>query len=72
MKIRFCEKNNGKGKVYRQLCDEFPNHDIKIKDCVKQCSVCSELPVATIDKVRVTARDGDGLYQKIVEIIQIK
>jgi hypothetical protein len=26
--------------------------------------------MATVDKKRVTARDGDGLYRKIIEIIR--
>jgi uncharacterized protein YuzB (UPF0349 family) len=69
MKIRFCEHNKGKGKVYRRLRDEFPDLNIKIKECVKQCGACSEMPMATVDKKRVTARDGDKLYQKILEII---
>ena len=69
MKIRFCEHNKGKGKVYRRLSEEFPDLNIKIKECVKQCGACSEMPMATVDKKRVTARDGDKLYQKILEII---
>lgn len=70
MKIRFCEHNKGKGKVYRRLSEEFPDLNIKIKECVKQCGACSEMPMATVDKKRVTARDGDKLYQKILEIIR--
>jgi uncharacterized protein YuzB (UPF0349 family) len=69
MKIRFCEHNKGKGKVYRRLTEEFPDLNIKIKDCVKQCSVCRETPVAVVDKKKVTAKDGDQLYEKIVELI---
>ena len=69
MKIRFCDNNQWKSKVYRRLCDEFPNQDIKIKDCVKQCSVCREMPMATINNTRITAKDGDVLYRKIVDII---
>jgi uncharacterized protein YuzB (UPF0349 family) len=69
MKIRFCEHNMGKGKVYRRLTEEFPDLNIKIKDCVKQCSVCRETPVAIVDKKKVTAKDGDQLYEKIVELI---
>jgi len=70
VKIRFCEHNKGKGKVYRRLSEEFPDLNIKIKECVKQCGACSEMPMATVDKKRVTARDGDKLYQKILEIIR--
>ena len=70
MKIRFCEHNKGKGKVYRRLKEEFPDMNIKIKDCIKQCGVCSEMLAATVDKKKVTATDGDELYEKIVALIQ--
>jgi len=70
MKIRFCENNKGKGKVVRRLKEEFPDLDIKIKDCIKECSSCDEKPTAKVDKIRITARDGDALYQKILEIIK--
>ncbi|HEY4743173.1 MAG TPA: DUF1450 domain-containing protein [Desulfuromonadaceae bacterium] len=69
MKIRFCEHNKGKGKVFRRLREEFPDLNIKIKGCVKQCSACRETPMATVDKRRVTARDGDELYRKLLEAI---
>lgn len=70
MKVRFCEHNKGKGKVYRRLKEEFPDLDVKIKDCIKQCSACREKPVATVDKKKVTARDGDELYDHIVDMIR--
>ncbi|MBC8017198.1 MAG: DUF1450 domain-containing protein [Verrucomicrobia bacterium] len=70
MKIRFCEHNKGKGKVYRRLKEEFPDLNIKIKDCVKQCSTCRDNPMATLDKKKVTGKDGDQLYEKIVELIR--
>jgi len=70
MKIRFCEHNKGKGKVFRRLTEEFPELNIKIKDCIKQCSACRENPTATVDKQKVTGKDGDQLYQRIVELIR--
>lgn len=69
-KIRFCEHNKGKGKVVRKLEEEFPDADIKVKKCVKQCGVCRELPMAVVNKVRVTGTDGDDLYQKITKQLQ--
>lgn len=69
-KIRFCENNKGKGKVVRRLQEEFPHLNIKVKDCVKQCSVCRDQPVAVVDKIKVTGRDGDDLYLKIIELIR--
>ena len=70
MKIRFCENNKGKGKVIRRLEEEFPDLDIKIKSCVKQCGTCRDQPVAVIDKVKVTGKDGDDLYLKIIQLIR--
>lgn len=70
MKIRFCEHNKGKGKVFRRLTEEFPDLNIKIKECIKQCSACRENPLASVDKKKVIAKDGDQLYERIVERIQ--
>jgi len=69
VKVRFCEHNKGKGKVFRRLTEEFPDLNIKIKSCVKQCGSCREAPMATVAKQRVTAKDGDQLYEKIKELI---
>ena len=69
MKIRFCEHNKGKGSVIRRLEEEFPDLNIKVKSCVKQCSVCREQPVAVVDKKKITGKDADDLYTKIVELI---
>lgn len=70
MKIRFCEHNKGKGKVIRRLEEEFPDLNIKIKSCVKQCGACRDQPVAIVDKVKITGKDGDDLYAKIIELIR--
>ena len=70
MKIRFCEHNKGKGKVFRRLEEEFPDLNIKIKSCVKHCGNCRELPMAVVDKKKVTGKDGDDLYARIIELIR--
>ncbi|HXE97010.1 MAG TPA: DUF1450 domain-containing protein [Dongiaceae bacterium] len=70
MKIRFCDHNKGKGKVIRRLEEKYPDLNIKTKSCVKQCGTCREQPVAVVDKVKVTGKDGDDLYQKIIELIR--
>jgi uncharacterized protein YuzB (UPF0349 family) len=70
MKIRFCEHNKGKGKVIRRLEEEFPDLNIKVKDCIKQCSSCREQPTAVVDKVKVTGKSGDELYARIIELIR--
>ncbi|MBT1073016.1 DUF1450 domain-containing protein [Pelotalea chapellei] len=69
MKIRFCEHTKGKGKVYRRLKEEFPELNIKVKECIKQCSLCRETPMATVDKVKIVGRDSDDLYEKIIKAI---
>jgi uncharacterized protein YuzB (UPF0349 family) len=69
-KIRFCEHNKGKGKVVRRLEEEFPDLNIKIKSCVKQCGICREQPIAVIDKVKVSGKDADELYVRIIEQIR--
>lgn len=69
MKIRFCESNKGKGKVFRRLTEEFPDLNVKIKSCIKQCGACRETPTATVDKKKVTGRDSDELYRNIVDLI---
>ncbi|MDD2853198.1 MAG: DUF1450 domain-containing protein [Desulfuromonadaceae bacterium] len=70
VKVRFCEHNKGKGKVVRRLEEVFPDLNIKIKGCVKQCGVCREVPVAVVDKIKVTGRDGDELYARVVALIK--
>lgn len=50
--------------------EEFPDLDIKIKDCLKECGTCGEKAVAKVDKEKITARDGDALYKKIIELIK--
>ncbi len=69
-KIRFCEHNKGKGKVVRRLEEEFPDLSIKVKSCIKQCGCCRDQPVAVVNKKKVTGKDGDDLYAKIVEMIR--
>ncbi len=56
--------------MFRRLVEEFPDLNIKIKDCVKQCGSCRDQPVAVVDKKKVTGKDGDDLYRKIIEMIR--
>jgi uncharacterized protein YuzB (UPF0349 family) len=72
MKVRLCEHNKGKGKIYRQLTEEYPDLDVKIKSCIKQCSSCGEKPTATVDKHKITAGTVERLYEKIAEEIKGK
>lgn len=54
----------------RKLEEEFPDLNIKVKNCVKQCGVCREQPMAVVDKKKVTGKDGDELYARIIELIR--
>ena len=56
--------------MFRRLEEEFPDLNIKIKSCVKQCGSCHELPVAVVDKIKVIGKDGDDLYARIIELIR--
>jgi uncharacterized protein YuzB (UPF0349 family) len=66
MKIRFCEHNKGKGKVYRKLKENHPELNVKIKDCLGRCGPCHKTPFALVDKKTVCAVDGEELYRKIL------
>jgi len=70
MKIRFCEHNKGKGKAYRRLKEEYPDLNIKIKKCIKECGTCSGKPMATVNKDKISASTGDDLYRKIADTIK--
>lgn len=69
MKIRFCDRNKGKGKIVQKLQEEFPDLDIKVKGCIDECSTCDKKPMARVGKIRISASNGEKLYQKIVEAI---
>ena len=56
--------------MVRRLEEDFPDLNIKIKSCVKQCGICREQPVAVVDKIKVTGKDGDDLYARIIELIR--
>lgn len=50
--------------------EEYPDLNIKIKECIKECGTCSGKPMATIKKIKISARNGDNLYRKIVDTIK--
>lgn len=67
MKVRFCGNNKGVKKVVMRLREEFPELDIKRKDCMKKCGVCKREPFALVDGLLVTAEEGEDIYLRIVE-----
>jgi len=70
VKVRFCENNKGKSKVYRRLLEEYPDLDAKIKKCLGQCGSCGEQPIAMVEGKKVKGNDTDDLFRKIVIIMQ--
>lgn len=70
MKIRFCENNEGSAKVCKQLRKEFPELNIKRKDCIKNCSPCNKAPIAMVEGELLRAVDSEELYRKIVAAIK--
>jgi len=50
MKIRICTHNKGSERNFEQLKIRFPERDIKLKKCVKQCKICKEQQFICIDK----------------------
>ncbi len=70
MKIRFCEHNKGTGKVAKKLKTDYPELNIKRKDCLNDCSICKKAPFAQVQGKVVKADDGDELYKKIVAEIE--
>ena len=70
MQIKFCEHNPGKGAALRRLEEDFPGQEVTVQKCIKQCSVCREMPMATVDGERVTAPDGARLFEKIAQRVR--
>lgn len=73
MKIRFCEHSpKGKSKLAKQLAQEFPGLDVKVKGCCKQCKICRETAFCVLDMQHVlTAATWDELYETIRKRVAI-
>ncbi len=70
MKVRFCENNTGKSRVYRRLQEEFPDLDAKIKKCLGQCGSCAEQPIAMVGGKKIVGKDVEDLYRNIVAALR--
>lgn len=70
MKVRFCEHNKGKTRVYQRLRENFPRLDVKITDCIKKCGPCHKNPFAVVNGKTVCAIEGEELYRKIVKELE--
>lgn len=69
MKIRLCQHNKGADKLADQLLAQYPDLDIKLKKCVKQCKKCKQKPLVMVDKQPFTAADKDELYGLLLALI---
>lgn len=69
MKIRFCENNKGSGKAFKRLKENFPEHNVKRKDCRKRCDICHKTPFAIVDGETIQADDGEELYAKVAALL---
>ena len=73
MKIRFCEHNKGKGKVYpppRRGVSRPEHQDQGVRQAVRQPA--ANMPMAIVDKKKVTGKDGDRSVCQDLELISKK
>lgn len=70
MKIRFCEHNEGSVSIFKRLKKEFPDDNIKRKDCIKSCGPCHKSPFALVKGKIVRAINSEELYSKLVEALK--
>jgi uncharacterized protein YuzB (UPF0349 family) len=71
MKIRLCEHNKGSGQIASRLQTEFPDLNVKIKKCVKQCKVCKRQCFALVDKQPVISESSEDLYTILLQRISV-
>ena len=63
MKIRFCEHSpKGKSRLVKQLAAEFPDLDVKVKGCCKQCKTCRSTPFCLVDRQLLIGDSWDELF----------
>jgi uncharacterized protein YuzB (UPF0349 family) len=68
MKIRFCENSpKGKGQLAKRLAAEFPDIDIKVSGCRKQCRQCVVSCFCLIDKKQViNGVNWEEIYAQLI------
>jgi len=70
MKVRFCENNEGAATVYKRLKADFPEQDIKRKNCVKCCSTCNCTLFAVVAGNTLRGKSSADLYEKIAALLK--
>lgn len=72
MKIRFCEHTKGASQLAHRLQTQFPDLNIKIKKCVKECKVCKHQSFALVDKQPIVGTSCEDLYTALLHLITAK
>jgi uncharacterized protein YuzB (UPF0349 family) len=70
MKIRGCERNRGSEQFMLRLQGQFPDLDIKLKKCAKQCKICKQQPFVLVDKKLFKNNDPELLYNDLVGLLE--
>ena len=70
MKIRLCEHNKDAEQLVQRLQAEFPDMNIKLKKCAKQCKICKRQPFAIVAKQVVFASDAEQLYADLIGLFK--
>jgi uncharacterized protein YuzB (UPF0349 family) len=70
MKIRLCEHNQGSRSLVQQLQGQYPDLNIKLKNCAKQCKTCRRQPFALVDKQLIKADDPAALVHILDGLIK--
>lgn len=70
MKIRFCKNSpKGKSRLAKQLADQFPQLDVKVKSCCKRCKACRTTCFCLVDQQFFDADSWDNLYEIIEKML---
>lgn len=53
-----------------RLQGQFPDLDIKLKKCAKQCKICKQQPFVLVDKKLFKNNDPELLYNDLVGLLE--
>lgn len=70
MKIRLCQHNDGAEQRLARLREQYPEADLKLKSCAKQCKTCKKQPFAIVDKHFFKADNEEKLWHVVVDAIK--
>jgi len=70
MKIRLCRHNSGAEQRLARVQEQYPDCDLKLKACAKQCKTCKRQPFVVVDKILVHAETEALLWQRLQELVR--